>query len=486
LDQKVLTVANGTSIRDPNTNVCELLDGLYTLVGLSDPTVICACFDETTSQNLLNLIAEILQQASSGSISALTQIIQEIEAFNATIPAAVAQCLQGSGPQAAIVQAQQAYNIYGLTAAQIESKVESYVIFHLAAVVAAVKQTQSDFNAGNFQQAGEDAGAIVQKVFPSSAAIEDPQTSVCQLLDGVWEQANLADTTVICSCFDETTSQNLLNLIGECLTQASSGSISALTQIIQEVEAFTKTVPAAVTQCLNGTGPQAALLQAEQAYNIAGLSAAQIESKIESYVVFHLAAVVAQVKQTNTDFTAGNFDAAGHDAGKLAQSIFGGSMSVGDANADACALLNGVYEKGGLPDPTDVCACFDETTSQGLLTLVGECLTEAASGSLSALTEIQEQIAAFNATIPPAVSQCLAQPSVNATETAAFKAYHLAGLTQAQITSKMESYILFHLSAVVSAVKVAQTAFNAGQFNTAGQDAGALALKIFPSVVETE
>jgi len=48
----------------------------------------------------------------------------------------------------------------------------------------------------------------------------------------------------------------------------------------------------------------------------------QIEAKIESYAVFHLATLVADVQAMNTAFTAGNFEQVGADAGKVAQAVF--------------------------------------------------------------------------------------------------------------------------------------------------------------------
>jgi len=47
---------------------------------------------------------------------------------------------------------------------------------------------------------------------------------------------------------------------------------------------------------LNGTAPQQEAQQIQTALNIAGLTPQQIESKIESYAVFNLAALVADVK----------------------------------------------------------------------------------------------------------------------------------------------------------------------------------------------
>jgi Zn finger protein HypA/HybF involved in hydrogenase expression/extradiol dioxygenase family protein len=474
------------AIEDPNANTCALLTGLYTQAGLAAPSVICACFDETTSQNLLNLIAEILQQASSGSISALTQIEAEIEAFNATIPAAVQTCLAGSGPQASITSALTAYHLAGLTPAQIQSKAESYILFHLAAVVAQVKQTQSDFNAGNFNTAGMDAGKLVQNIFGASSlkAIEDANSNACALLDGVFTQAALGDPTVVCACFDETTSQNLLNLIGQVLQQASSGSISALTQIMAEIEAFNATIPAAVQTCLAGSGPQAALASALTAYHLAGLTPAQIQSKAEAYILFHLAAVVAQIKQTQSDFNAGNFQTAGMDAGKLVQSVFGTTLSMkfendGETNYPICQLFNGVWEQANLADTTVICSCFDAPTAAALQTLIGTILQQASSGSLSAITQIVKEIDAFNATIPAAVSTCLAGAGPTAALTQFEQAYHIYGLTEAQIESKVESYAVFHLSTIVKDIGQTNTDYKAAQYDAAGKEAGVLIQAVF-------
>jgi len=66
----------------------------------------------------------------------------------------------------------------------------------------------------------------------------------------------------------------------------------------------------------------AEVTQVEQAYNIAGLSLQQIESKIESYAVFHLAALVTDVKNMNTEFDNEQFEQVGKAAGAVAQAIF--------------------------------------------------------------------------------------------------------------------------------------------------------------------
>jgi len=66
----------------------------------------------------------------------------------------------------------------------------------------------------------------------------------------------------------------------------------------------------------------AEVTQVEQAYNIAGLSLQQIESKIESYAVFHLAALVTDVKNMNTEFDNEQFEQVGKSAGAVAQAIF--------------------------------------------------------------------------------------------------------------------------------------------------------------------
>jgi len=48
----------------------------------------------------------------------------------------------------------------------------------------------------------------------------------------------------------------------------------------------------------------------------------QVEAKIESYAVFHLAALVADVQAMNTEFDNEQFESIGESAGKVAQQIF--------------------------------------------------------------------------------------------------------------------------------------------------------------------
>jgi len=155
---------------------------------------------------------------------------------------------------------------------------------------------------------------------------ESGNPAICGFFAGAWNQAKLATTDIVCECFDTTTAANLQTLIGTILTQAASGSLSAITEIVKEVDAFNATVPAAVTQCLAGSGPQAALAQVLQAYHIAGLTESQIESKVESYAVFHLATLKSDVGQVNSDWQKSQFSAAGSEAGVLVQAIFGGSI----------------------------------------------------------------------------------------------------------------------------------------------------------------
>jgi len=73
---------------------------------------------------------------------------------------------------------------------------------------------------------------------------------------------------------------------------------------------------------LNSTASLAEVSAAATAYGIAGMTIQQIESKLESYAVFHLAALVADVKQINTAFDAEQFTSVGTQVGVIAQEIF--------------------------------------------------------------------------------------------------------------------------------------------------------------------
>jgi len=81
-------------------------------------------------------------------------------------------------------------------------------------------------------------------------------------------------------------------------------------------------------QCLNGTAPIAAIVQMEQAYGFYNMTQAQIESKVESFLVFHFAEAVTQIGKISTDYNAGNYDQTGKDMGALVQMVFGGSEEI--------------------------------------------------------------------------------------------------------------------------------------------------------------
>jgi len=74
----------------------------------------------------------------------------------------------------------------------------------------------------------------------------------------------------------------------------------------------------------------------------------------------------------------------------LVLSCFSGVKSIESANSNVGEILTGVWVQAGLTSPTAIIACFDPTTSANLLTLIGEVLTEASSGSLSVLTKIEQ------------------------------------------------------------------------------------------------
>jgi len=157
---------------------------------------------------------------------------------------------------------QAALHISGLTPTQIETKVISYVTLHLATVVADVKTMNTAFDAEQFTAVGTDACELAQAVFGESqllkrSYIQDNSANVCDIATGIWVQAGLTSPTNLCSCADETTAGNLLTLIGEVLTEASSGSLSVLTKIEAQVQAFVQSVPQSVITCLQGSAQQA-------------------------------------------------------------------------------------------------------------------------------------------------------------------------------------------------------------------------------------
>jgi len=104
---------------------------------LSDSTKLVPCIDDTTAASLVAFIPQVLDKASSGSLSDLLALPALIKEFAASIPKSVGECLHWANntDTAALL------NAYGNPQSdpKIATKLIEYVTFHYSHVHKALK-----------------------------------------------------------------------------------------------------------------------------------------------------------------------------------------------------------------------------------------------------------------------------------------------------------------------------------------------------------
>jgi len=158
----LVLLALGLSQPSANTNLTQLINGVFEQAGLPDQSSLSACYDEETSQALMTLIGNLLQQATTGLISNIQKIEQEVKAFVQSIPEPVQQCLNTSQDS---IKVAQAFCVYNQDPNAVQKKVEEYVVMHFSELKADVATMNTDYSAGNYNQVGKDGGAVLQEIF---------------------------------------------------------------------------------------------------------------------------------------------------------------------------------------------------------------------------------------------------------------------------------------------------------------------------------
>jgi len=187
------------------------------------------------------------------------------------------------------------------------------------------------------------------------------------------------------------------------------------------------------------------------------------------FLALHKAAV-----QADNDFQAGNYATVGHEAGNIIQNIFGNGVTGLKDDRDTLQLLfNGFFEQAGLPDPTTVVACFDDSSATLSVQTVGTVLHAAAKNDF---TKAQNAATNYAAELPQAVKDCVTS---NAEIQSALTAYHLAGLSPQEIQDKVKKYAMSHLFQLHHDAVKADKDFQSGRYADVGHEAGDIIQKIF-------
>ena len=85
------------------------------------------------------------------------------------------------------------------------------------------------------------------------AALSVTDKEILQLtLNGLFEQNKLSDPKTVVPCFDDDSAHKTVVFVGTLLDKAAKGSISDLLSLNDLVEAFGKSLPDSVKDCLSG------------------------------------------------------------------------------------------------------------------------------------------------------------------------------------------------------------------------------------------
>lgn len=314
----------GCFCQDAQDDLQQFVNGFWEQGGLSDPTTVLNCFDEDSANLTVTFIGDILSDLASSNVQAA---MNDLQTFDNNLPAYARTCLDSN---AEMQQVFEAYNIYGLTPAQLETKIETYALFHLTALHQDAIVANSDFQAANYKMVGVELGTIIQTVFGKNIStfteffqVEGTALNALQLMaNGFFEQGGLPDPSTVINCFDEDSANLTVTFVGNILQYVVSNNIK---KAEDAASAFEKALPQSVQQCV---ADNAEMQEALKAYNMAGLTIKQVETKAESYALLHFLQLHHDTIIANSDFQAGNFKAVGQEGGSIVQNIFGKSESL--------------------------------------------------------------------------------------------------------------------------------------------------------------
>ena len=307
-------------VQDANSDILQIINGIFEYTHLPDPTTINGCLFTSTSAALIDLIKRSVQQCSTGSLSAITTIEKEINDFITALPPEILSCLNTNEE---VINGMNAYCLANVDPEIIQKRLETYFIVHLSAVVKSCINIESTLNARQLNSVGQQIGAFVKTALDCPTMIffnKGPNKEVLEVIDGFLKGIGLQDPKLILSCFDEITSAKLISFIETILNEVCYGSISALTQIEKDVQTFIESFPISVSECLNGNQE---ILQSKIDYCIADTDPFIIRRKIEDYFIFHLSSVMSPCNSIQSASINGEYDNAGQQIGALTLKILG-------------------------------------------------------------------------------------------------------------------------------------------------------------------
>lgn len=143
----------------------------------------------------------------------------------------------------------------------------------------------------------------------------DPSAELQLIINGIFEQASLADPTTVLACFTGDTPQQTIDFLGNLTDSLANSQYLKIASI---VFTYRKNLPDSVNQCVSAN---AEVEQAKNAYGTGNLTVLGLIQKVERYVIANSQNIHSDFVELDTQFNGGSYDAYGRDAGGLLQSV---------------------------------------------------------------------------------------------------------------------------------------------------------------------
>ena len=137
-----------------------------------------------------------------------------------------------------------------------------------------------------------------------------------------------------------------------------------------------------------------------------------------------------------------------------------------DPLQDLQVMWNGVWEQGGLADPTQLINCFNETTGQMTMDFIGKILDEAANNQFF---QARATFINFEKDLPQPLKDCVMQdPEITQVEVA----YNVANKTYHQLADMIFGYVIDNIDAVHQVAVTLDDDFKAADYYDVGKIGG--------------
>lgn len=156
-----------------------------------------------------------------------------------------------------------------------------------------------------------------ENYFSQQSIDEDPIQALQDLMNGLWEQANLTDPTgLAAACFNETSAQLFLNTVNASLQDLAVNNVVGA---LRTAHQFLLDAPETNTCMASQPQPH----ELFDAYGLSNYTYAQISAKIGGYIITHLSTAHQEVVNASSDFQSGNYVQTGKDGGLFLLEVFG-------------------------------------------------------------------------------------------------------------------------------------------------------------------